>query len=67
MIILILTIEQKDFINGFEVDGNLVMPTQDGNGNYFITQAQGNMLSPYFEWVKELPQAEYVPPINNIE
>lgn len=67
MIVLILTIEQKDLINGFEVDGNLAQPTKDGNGNYFITQAQANMLSPYFEWVKELPQAEYVPPINNIE
>ena len=67
MIVLILTTEQKDLINGFEVDGNLVMPTQNGSGKYFITQAQANMLLPYFEWVKELPQAEYVPPINNIE
>ena len=65
MIVLILTKEQKDLIKGFEIDGNLIMPTQDGNGNYFITIAQSEMIEPFFEWVKDLPTAEYVPPINN--
>lgn len=65
MIVLILTKEQKDLINGSEIDGNLVMPTQDGNGDYFITIAQSEMIEPFFEWVKELTPSEYVPPINN--
>ena len=65
MMVLILTVEQKDLINGFEIDGNLIMPTQDGNGNYFITIAQSEMIEPFFEWVKDLHTAEYLPPINN--
>ena len=65
MMVLILTVEQKDLINGFEIDGNLIMPTQDGNGNYFITIAQSEMIEPFFEFAKDLPTAEYVPPINN--
>ena len=65
MIVLILTKEQKDLIKGFEIEGNLVMPTQDGNGNYFITIAQSEMIEPFFEWVKDLTPSEYVAPINN--
>jgi hypothetical protein len=63
MMVVILTIEQKDLINGFEVDGNLVMPITNNNDYYFITQAQAEMIEPFFAWVKELPSTEYVPPI----
>lgn len=63
MIVIILTVEQKELINQFEIDGNLVEPTKDGNGNYFITQAQAEMIESFFEWVKSLTPSEYVPPI----
>ena len=62
MIVVILTPNQKDLINNFEVDGNNVRPTKDGNGEYFITEKQAEMIKDYFMWVKDLPQTEYVPP-----
>lgn len=63
MMVVILTIEQKELINGFKIYGNLVMPTTNDNDNYFITQSQAEMIEPFFLWVKELPTEEYVPPI----
>lgn len=63
MMVVILTIEQKELINGFKIDGNLVMPTTNENDNYFITQAQAEMIEPFFLWVKTLKPFEYVPTI----
>ena len=39
-------------------------PVQDINGIYFIFEGEvNNCVNEQFMWVKELPQAEYVPPV----
>lgn len=64
-----LTIEQKGLLVGQQFAPNQYFnPVPDINGVYFIFEGEvEGCTNEQFMWVKELPQAEYVPPINNIE
>lgn len=64
-----LTLEQKDLLVGQKFAPNQYFnPVQDINGDWFIFEGEvENCTNEEFMWVKQLPQAEYVPPINNIE
>jgi len=60
-----LTIEQKDLLIGqwFAPD-QYFNPVPDINGDYFIFDIEvNNCINPEFMWVKDLPEAEYIPPI----
>ena len=63
-----LTTEQKDLLVGRQFAPNQYFnPVIDINGDYFIFEGEvEGCTNEEFMWVKELPQAEYVPPINNI-
>lgn len=65
-----LTQEQAAQISGQLLnDSTAFNPVQDINGDWFIFEGEvnGHITVEDFFWVKELPQAEYVPPINIIE
>lgn len=63
-----LNTQQKDLLIGNEFAPNQYFnPVPDINGDYFIFDGEvDGCVNEDFMWVKELPQAEYVPPINNI-
>lgn len=67
MIVLKLTPEQKALIEGqIYAPNSFFNPIQDGNEppNWVITtQEAGQCTNPDFQWVKDLPQIEWVPPI----
>lgn len=64
-----LNTQQKDLLIGNEFAPNQYFnPVPDINGDWFIFDGEVNgCVNEDFTWVKELPQAEYVAPINNIE
>jgi len=68
MIVGLLTIEQKNQLNGLQLQHDWYFnPIQDGNGDWIIsTQEIDNNTNLEVEWVKDLPLIEYVP-VNNIE
>lgn len=63
-----LNTQQKDLLVGQEFAPNQYFnPVPDINGYYFIFDGEVNgCVNEDFIWVKELPQAEYVPPINDM-
>lgn len=63
-----LNIQQKDLLIGNEFAPNQYFnPVPDINGDYFIFDGEvEGCVNEDFMWVKELPQAEYVPPINDM-
>lgn len=62
-----LTIEQKDLLVEQEFAPNQYFnPVPDVHGDYFIFECEVNgCVNSEFMWVKELPQAEYVAPLQN--
>lgn len=63
-----LTEQQAVEISGqFFNDATTFNPVQDINGDWFIFEGEvGCCTNEEFMWVKDLPQAEYVPPINEL-
>lgn len=63
-----LNTQQKDLLIGNEFAPNQYFnPVFDINGDYFIFDVEvEGCVNEDFMWVKELPQAEYVPPINEL-
>lgn len=64
-----LTQEQASQISGkLFNDCTAFNPIQDINGDWFIFEGEVGafVTNEEFAWVKDLPQAEYVPAINNI-
>lgn len=59
-----LTIEQKNILIGQPFNDNaLFNPVLNIDGDYFIFNEEvENCINPNYEWVKELPQAEYIAP-----
>ena len=62
-----LTPTQAAQISGkFLNDSTAFNPVPDINGDYFIFEGEVNdCTNEEYLWVKDLPQAEYVAPINN--
>lgn len=60
-----LTIEQKDLLLGqFYAPSSLFNPVMDQNGDWFISSQEINgCVYSEFDWVKNLPQMEYTPPV----
>jgi hypothetical protein len=60
-----LTIEQRNQLVGQQFDlYQFFNPVQDIEDVYFIFEGEvENCVNEEFMWVKDLPQAEYVPPI----
>ena len=65
MIVGLLTIEQKDQIEGqYFAEDQRFNPVQDGDGDWIITTTEMyNCINPDFMWVKDLPLIEWVSPI----
>jgi len=65
MIVGLLTIEQKDQIEGqYFAEDQMFNPVQDGDGDWVIsTQEMYSCINPDFMWVKDLPTIEWVSPI----
>lgn len=63
-----LTIEEKELLVGEQfAPDQYFNPVPDINGVYFIFEGEVNgCVNPEFMWVKDLPEAEYVPPIVEI-
>lgn len=63
-----LNTQQKDSLIGNEFATNQYFnPVPDINGDYFIFDGEvDGCVNEDFMWVKELPQAEYVPPTNDM-
>jgi hypothetical protein len=62
-----LTPEQKELLVGkcFN-DNSQFNPVADVSGDYFIFDKEvEECTNANFEWVKDLPQAEFVPPVLN--
>lgn len=59
-----LTNEQAKQLQGVAyADACYFNPVKDKNGVYFIFSEEVNQcVNPDFMWVKDLPEAEYVPP-----
>ena len=59
-----LTIEQKDLLLGkFYAPSSLFNPVMDQNGDWFISSNEINdCVYSEFDWIKNLPQMEYIPP-----
>lgn len=64
MIVYQLTEQQKNELVGQYYESNSIFnPLQDDLGVWFITTQEVNdCVNPDFQWVKTLPQMEYVPP-----
>ena len=65
-----LTPSQAAEISGqFFNEVTIFNPIQDINGEWFIFEGEVNgfITVEEFNWVKDLLQTEYVPPLNNIE
>ena len=63
-----LTLIQKELLSGaaFAPD-QYFNPVANIDGVYFIFEGEVNgCVNNEFMWVKDLPEAEYVPPINNL-
>ena len=60
-----LLLAQKDLLVGQQfAPDQYFNPVPDINGDYFIFDVEVNdCVSPEFQWVKDLPEAEYIPPI----
>ena len=60
-----LTTQQTDDLKGqWYAPDSYFNPVKDINGKYFIFSEEVNQcVNPDFMWVKDLPEAEYVPPI----
>jgi hypothetical protein len=66
MIVYLLTQQQAEQLKGIEfMPDNLFNPILDANGNYFISPEEVSQCS--IDWVKQLPQIEYEPIINQLE
>lgn len=63
-----LNTQQKDLLIGNEFAPNQYFnPVPDINGDYFIFDGEvEGCTNEQFTWVKELSQADYVPPINEL-
>lgn len=59
-----LTNKQADSLKGqWYAPDSYFNPVKDINGVYFIFSEEVNQcINPDFMWVKDLPEAEYVPP-----
>lgn len=59
-----LTIEQKNRLIGQKFDGfTLFSPIEDINGESFLSEEEADgCTNESFMWVKNLPEAEYIPP-----
>jgi len=60
-----LTETQRNELVGHEfAPDQYFNPVPDINGDYFIFDVEVNdCVNPEFMWVKDLPEAEYIPPI----
>lgn len=60
-----LTINEKELLSGaFFAPDQYFNPVPDIDGVYFIFEGEvENCTNEEFMWVKELPTAEYIPPI----
>jgi hypothetical protein len=66
MTVYLLTEQQANSLQGIEfMPDNYFNPIQDTNGNYFISPEEVAQCS--IDWVKQLPQIEYEPIINQLE
>ena len=63
-----LTTEQKDLLIGqMWNNGSYFNPTQDANGNWFISNEEVNGCGKEeFEWVKELSEIDYNPVVTEL-
>jgi hypothetical protein len=65
----LLTIEQKELIDGGEFAPDCFFnPIQDNSNNWIISleEMNGRVTNPEFFWVRDLPKIEYVPKLINI-
>jgi hypothetical protein len=63
MEVILLTLEQKDQIQGqkFTID-SYFLPVEDEDGNWVVsTIEQENCTHPDFQWIKKCPRIEYKP------
>lgn len=67
MIVGILTIEQKDQLEGqYFAEDQMFNPVQDAEGDWIITTTEMyGCINPDFMWVKDLPTIIWVAPIND--
>ena len=63
MIVYKLNLQQKKQLELVEfIKDNVYSPTQDAEGNWFISEEEVNQTKDVnFLWVKDLPQIEYNP------
>ena len=63
-----LTTEQKDLLIGqMWNNGSYFNPTQDANGNWFISNEEVNgCQKEEFSWVKELSEIDYNPVVTEL-
>lgn len=66
MIVGLLTIEQKDQIEGqYFAEDQRFNPVQDGEGDWIIsTQEMYGCINPDYMWVRELPLITWIAPNN---
>lgn len=62
-----ISAQQAAYISGKHFNSSGIFnPVPDINGDYFIFEGEVNdCTNEDYLWVKDLPQAEYVAPINN--
>ena len=63
MKVLLLTQEQKESIVGQQfAPDSFFNPIQDADNNWVISTQEGQFeTNPEFDWVKDLPEIDYVP------
>lgn len=66
MLVGLLTIEQKDQIEGqYFAEDQRFNPVQDGEGDWIIsTQEMYSCINPDYMWVRELPLITWIAPNN---
>lgn len=64
MKVKLLTTEQKDSLIGIEIaDSHFYNPVKDSEDNWFISIKEAeHTTNPDFQWVKDLPEIDYVKP-----
>ena len=62
ILVYMLTEDQANQLKGVEYTTDMTFnPIQDGNGNWIISREEVSTTT--IDWVKELPQIEYVPKV----
>ena len=63
MEVILLTLEQKDQIQGqkFTID-SYFLPIEDEDGNWVVSSIEQELCThPDFQWIKQCPKIEYKP------